>query len=590
MRRGDVWCAILCAAVVLAAFLVVNPFVELPFNDDWSYAFTVQRLLQTGHIIYNGWASAAIITQAYWGALWAGIFGFSFTTLRFSTLPFAMGSALVCFLLGRLSGLRPGPAVFAALLLGLSPMFLPLATSFMTDVPALFFMLLSIYALAKAAAARRISWLAVAVVAGVVGGMSRQVVWIVPLILIPYLLWVARKNRRFCLCAAVGWILVLSDVIATQSWFSGQHDVVIDPSMKTFLESATQYYSVGLHRTGRFFLTLFLLTLPVGATLVILTVNACRRSMRLIVIAVLIGLGFAWKVHTDPHLLLWPWLPNLLWPDGILVSVELSGHPPSAMPEWFSTAWSILVFITLGASLALLVDFASRWRHWTSVAKRIFFPRPGDAVLIMMAMVGIAYLLLLLVRSTLTFLFDRYALPLIPIIAIFTLLYAQRASHGLRVRVAAFTTGAIVLAFYSAFSLAVTRDLFALAAARVAAIQTLHDAGVAPTAFAAGFEYDCWTQLQLEGQVNDLRAIHHSRRINQKLGLTPVLWCQYRVEYNPTCETHRGRFAPIRYTSWLPPFHRAIYIDEFLNPWWLTRPPPDGRSPLPGGVDFEMFY
>lgn len=590
MRRTDVCCMILCAAVVLAAFLLVNPFVDLPFNDDWSYAFTVQKLLQTGHMIYNDWGSPPIIPQAYWGAAWTKVFGFSFTTLRFSTLPLAMGSAVVCFLLGRLSGLRPAPAVLAALLLGLSPVFLPLATSFMTDVPSLFFMLLSLYALAKAAVARRIAWLVTAVGAAIVGGMNRQVVWTVPLIIIPYLLWLGRNDRRFRAAALAGWVLVLIDLIATQSWFSSQHDVVIDPPLKIFLQSALRNPWIGLDRTGRFILTLFLLTLPVSASLVILVVHASRHRMRLLLLSILVGVALALDIHFHPDHLLWPWSPNVLWPNGILINTELSGHPPAAMPEWFVTVWSVLVFMALGASLALLLDFATQWRNLVTVTRRIFFPQNSDAVLIMMAIVGVVYLALLLIRSMLMLFFDRYALPMIPIVAIFTLLCVQRSFSDFRIRRITFTICSIVLAFYTAFSLAATRDLFALARARVEAIDTLREAGVAPTAMAAGLEYDCWTQLQLEGYVNWFPASNRSHRIKPKIGLAPALNCLYRIEYIPTCQTHRSRFAPIPYTSWLPPFHRAIYIDQFLDPWWLTRPPPAGVSPVPGFVDFEMLY
>ncbi|MGD0540568.1 MAG: glycosyltransferase family 39 protein [Tepidisphaeraceae bacterium] len=589
MARTNLRLACLCGVVVLIAFLIVNPFAEMPFDDDWSYAFTVRRLLETGHIIYNGWSAPVLITQVYWGAMFCKVFGFSFTALRFSMLPFAMGSAVICFLLGRLSGLRSASAVFAALLLGLSPMFLPLATSFMTDVPGLFFMLFSIYALAKSALTRRIAWLAAAVVAAIIGGMSRQVVWIVPLISIPYLLWIGRNDRRFRAAAVAGWILVLIDVIATQSWFSSQHDVVIDPPLLTCLQSAMRNPWFGLDRGGRFILTLFLLTLPVGAGLAILVANACRHRMRLLVLSVLVGAALALDIHFHRELLLWPWSPNLLWPDGILIRNELSGRVSAAMPEWFVTAWSVLVFIALGASLATLLDSATRWRNLVTVAKRIFFPRNGDAVLIIMAIVGIAYLALLLARSTLALVFDRYALPMVPIVAIFTLLFVQRSFPDSRIRRFTFTICSIVLAFYAALSLAATRDLLALARARVQAINMLRDAGVAPTAIAAGLEYDCWTQLHRQRQVNWVYASNRTVLFRPQLGLAPALWCLYRVEYLPAADTQRSEFPPIRYTSWLPPFHRTIYIDKFLDPWWISRPPTDGRSPKPGLVDFETF-
>ncbi len=222
--RANARWACLCGGIVLIAFLIVNPFAEMPFNDDWSYAFTVRRLLETGHLTYNGWSTATIITQAYWGAIVSKLFGFSFTALRFSTLPFAVGCVMLCYLLARRAGLLPRWAIFCALLLGLNPLFLPLATSFMTDVPGLFFILLSLHCLIIAAAKPRggIAALALAVGAGILGGMDRQIVWAVPLCVLPYVALVRRTDRRFVVCCFAGWSSVILDAMATLHWFGAR--------------------------------------------------------------------------------------------------------------------------------------------------------------------------------------------------------------------------------------------------------------------------------------------------------------------------------------------------------------------------------
>src|SRR5206468_3356956 len=136
--RSDLRNAALCAAAVIAAVLLAWPVAEIAFADDWSYAFTVKRLAETGHILYNGWSSPSVLTQSYWALPWVKLLGFSFTGLRFSNLPLAAGAVALTYLLGRRAGLSTSFAVFAALLLGLSPLFLPLAASFMSDVPGLF--------------------------------------------------------------------------------------------------------------------------------------------------------------------------------------------------------------------------------------------------------------------------------------------------------------------------------------------------------------------------------------------------------------------------------------------------------------------
>src|SRR5208283_2779576 len=61
----------------------------------------------------------------------------------------------------------------------LCPLFLPVAVSYMTDVPCLFFLFASLYALTRAAEASRegrgYGWLALGVILGFLGGTGRQV-------------------------------------------------------------------------------------------------------------------------------------------------------------------------------------------------------------------------------------------------------------------------------------------------------------------------------------------------------------------------------------------------------------------------------
>ncbi len=124
--------------------------------------------------------------------------------------------------LARRAGLRPAFAAFAGLTLGLSPLFLPLAASYMTDVPALCFTLAALYAAVRAADDDSVAWLAACVVIGVVGGTGRQVVWAVPLAVVPYVGWARRADRRMAVAAALGWAATAAAVAWTMAWFARQ--------------------------------------------------------------------------------------------------------------------------------------------------------------------------------------------------------------------------------------------------------------------------------------------------------------------------------------------------------------------------------
>ena len=51
---------IICACVPAASLLVSWPVAEMGFVDDWSYVKTAFVFARTGHISYNGWATAML--------------------------------------------------------------------------------------------------------------------------------------------------------------------------------------------------------------------------------------------------------------------------------------------------------------------------------------------------------------------------------------------------------------------------------------------------------------------------------------------------------------------------------------------------
>ena len=91
--------------------------------------------------------------------------------------------------------LRPGDvavdvgANIGALTVGLSPIFLPMAASYMTDVAGLFVIVLCLYLCQRAAAARSdraaVLWLCCAAISNVVGGTVRQICWLGALVMVP---------------------------------------------------------------------------------------------------------------------------------------------------------------------------------------------------------------------------------------------------------------------------------------------------------------------------------------------------------------------------------------------------------------------
>src|SRR5262245_48191273 len=89
----------LLSCMWVLGILVVNPLGDFPLNDDWVYGLTVKHSIEQREFQPGLWASAPLLTNVLWGALFTIPHGFSFTALRFSTLTLSLGGILCLYLL-----------------------------------------------------------------------------------------------------------------------------------------------------------------------------------------------------------------------------------------------------------------------------------------------------------------------------------------------------------------------------------------------------------------------------------------------------------------------------------------------------------
>src|SRR5712675_1483528 len=107
-RHARAWWPLLACLLLFGLLVVaINPLHDFPMGDDWEYARTVQRLITTGKFYRSPVVQATVFFPALWGALFSWLLGFSFITLRLSTLPLAAGALAVFYLMLRELGFEP---------------------------------------------------------------------------------------------------------------------------------------------------------------------------------------------------------------------------------------------------------------------------------------------------------------------------------------------------------------------------------------------------------------------------------------------------------------------------------------------------
>lgn len=557
---------VLCAVLVAACLWIAWPVSRMGFVDDWSYARTAQVFAQTGHFAYNGFATAMLGSQIVWGAMFIKVFGFSFTILRVSMLPLAMASVFLFHDILRGFGVNPRNAVIGTLTLGLSPLFMPLADSFMTDIPGLLVILICLYCCQRAVVSSRartaILWLMAAGATSVVGGTVRQIVWLGALVMVPSAAWMLRRKRGIVPACALLWLASLAGVLLIMSWFAHQpyslQEFLLAPILYNGLKSLVQI-------PGDIIASLFL-SLLILYPIVVAWVGKVRQLRRASLPKYLLLVGACVLMQFTGQRSL-PWLGHVL-------VTEFAGHRTAALcvaefdsfllPFW---ARALVGAAVIATGLLLAIDLRQAARSMPAQSPRTMADRPW---LILLAPYTVAYFLLLCPRAALGGLLDRYLLGVLPVFIVWLLLFFQcrRGPELPRSSVA-------ILIVFAGLGIAGTHDWFAFQRARNVAIDEVLASGVSRDRIQAGVEYDGWTQLLYGGYVNS-RLMRQPGLFHEPAAASRIPpACQsdffdaasaidpeFSVGFDPQTCFAPTAYPPVRFTKWLPPFRQTVTVQR----------------------------
>jgi hypothetical protein len=168
--------------------LILRPFQNTPFIDDWTYAWSVEWLLQHGELQILEWSSNLNVVQVLWGALFCLPGGFSFTALRVSTWVLAVGCLWGLYWLLRELDIARHAALLGTATLAVNPVFFMLGFTFMTDVPFLAFMIGASLAMVRAVRTRQTRWLVAATILACLASGVRLVGVVIPVAMVMVLL------------------------------------------------------------------------------------------------------------------------------------------------------------------------------------------------------------------------------------------------------------------------------------------------------------------------------------------------------------------------------------------------------------------
>ncbi len=556
---------LMCALVVAGCLWATYPVAEIGFIDDWSYVKTAQVFAQTGHFVYNGWATAMLGWQVVWGALFIKLFGFSFTVVRLSTLFVAMAVIVLFHAVLVRFGVNARNAVLGTLTLGLSPLFMPMAVSFMTEVPGLFAIVLCLYLCQRAVGAgsdkATIGWLCLAAATNVVGGTARQIAWLGALVMVPSVGWLLRSRRGVLLASSLLWVSSAACVVACLRWFARQpysvpEHIIVDTGLGVGI--LIPWF---LHQFIGAALCLPLVVFPILVAW-LPELRRLDRADRAKVAINAVAFGFVqWMTGWTM-----PWLFHVINSEflaeknGKMFSVD-----PISLPMWVREAISLLVIVAISVFIR---QVRSKWPLIKSTTV------PGGSrqeILWLLGPFSVSYLVLLAPRASHAVIFDRYLLPMV-LVAIVCLvrLYQQWVAERLP------AISFVVLGAFALLGILGTHDWFAWHRAQLRAIDEIRASGVPRTEIQGGFEYDGWTQIEAAGYINDTsievpagayRRSTDLPRVPRECGLdfapyTPAIHPRYTVAFGKKWCLAPSTYPPVSYRTWLPPYSGTVWVQE----------------------------
>ena len=564
--------ALFCALAVLVCELAAQPYANMGIADDGPYVLTARTLATTGHIGYNGWVSAMLGWQLYLGAAFIKLFGFSYTAVRMTALLVAMALAIILQRTLVRVGITDRNATIGTLAFVLSPLYLILSVTFMTDLPGLFAIVLCLYgclrSLQASTSRAAIAWLCFAVATNAIGGTSRQIAWLGILVIVPPTLWLLRSQRRVLIAGAAATLLGVGFILACSHWFSLQ-PYTVPPADHLFVRSIR--IQATLIDFANFFLNFPFLLLPLVA-LFFPTIRNSRPRTLAILYALLVGYLFLaiYPSHLRGLFPMEPTFPQHFGFNtyGMFDYTWLQGGQPILFGK---AVQALLTIASLGGLIGLIASFfrAHPMPSTAHLSAGISWKR----LCLLLAPFTIAYLFIILPRPSTFGLYERYALPLLFIALVCLVRYYQERIHPQLPLISI-----LLVAIMAIFGVAITHNTFALYHARVAMAAELRAAGVPDTSADNGWEYNFGVQIQHAGYINESKIVLPANAYTPAPPLppgtcpmhfhdeTPIIHPLYGISFDPDACYGPAPFAPVHYSRWPYRTPGTLYVVRYTPP------------------------
>ena len=418
----------------------------IPRDDDWSYLNVVFEWAEGGHLELNGWVHMFFVSQGALGAVVSSLLGPSVWNLQVLVLLFGVvGLYALYWLAGNL--LSKELSVLVVVVAGLSPLWLRLSVSFMTDVPA--WTLAAVSLALGVVAYKRLSrrWLTLAAVLGLLAFGVREYA-VLPVVGVLTWVLICGSPKHF-----KRWALALVVLVAAV----GAAGFFWNKSLPGSIETESASIQEAFQLFSSLAVTYALLLVPYMCLGVVLAWPQRTHLIRLLrkywfgaSLGLIAGLGLA--ALSSLRL-----VGNVIHPYGS--SWTSIGDGVRSLPLWGFRAVTLVAVMSLVVLMALagmLVQRRVIARSWRVLDLAQPSSNLAGLYVFISAVVMAVYFFAILVAGAPAF--DRYLLLVVPLLGIVILWLATRS---LKERITDWQTSvvALVLVVTGAFGIVITDGL-----------------------------------------------------------------------------------------------------------------------------------
>ncbi|MBI4098596.1 MAG: glycosyltransferase family 39 protein [Candidatus Magasanikbacteria bacterium] len=425
-KTRNILSIILLALLWGAIVFVIGVGGDFPLNDDWVHAWSVKNLLNARGLQLLPYAGPLLYVQVLLGAAASAVFGFSFVTLRFVTLACALVALWSLWSIVRQARVSAKNAFLVVLALAVNPWFVNLSFTFMTDVPALAFLLLAAALMIKGYKGDQRGWMILANLAALASMFIRQSG---ALFFVAVIVAIALNIRKPAARRALPITIIFAAIGGGLYWFLGQRGLLPGTAgvhflgWRALLPHALEWLAYSVLYLG-------LLALPVFAGVALARRKIFLRGKTMLwFLAIGAVVAYFWIARGQ----YFPYVGNIITHAGLGPTGEVLQGTESAMfPLWMW--WIATALATIGAALMVRFHVRAKLR----MLRKWHFP--FDVTLVG-ALFGLQIALVLVVKG-----FDRYLLPALAFLLAYVALYYGKKFRMKRWVVA---LGIVALAAYS---------------------------------------------------------------------------------------------------------------------------------------------